>query len=65
MDKKILGNFITYFPIIAYWTYVFILKINSKSFWWHLIISFLIIGISRTIGLYIKNKGEVDENFKN
>lgn len=61
MDKKILGNFIIYFPIVAYVAFIIVLKEeNSGIDWPSIVIGGLIGMISYTIGTKIKNKGEVE-----
>ncbi|GAA0744609.1 hypothetical protein [Gaetbulibacter jejuensis] len=61
MDKKILGNFIIYFPIVAYTAYTIVMKKeNSGIDWTSVVIGGLIGMISYTIGNRIKNKGEVE-----
>ena len=61
MDKKILGNFIIYFPTIAYLTYIMVMKKeNSGIDWTSVVIAGLIGMVSNVIGKKIKNKGEVE-----
>lgn len=61
MDKKILGNFIIYFPTIAYIAYILVTKEkHSDVDWTRVVIAVLISIISRAIGTRIKNKGEVE-----
>ena len=60
MDKKILGNFIIYFPIIAYFAFRAVIKDeNSEINWTSIIIGALIGMISYAVGTRIKNNGEV------
>ena len=61
MDKKILGNFIMYFPTIAYIAFTIVMKKeNSGINWTSVIIAGLIGMISHAVGKRIKNKGEVE-----
>ncbi|MFK7833988.1 MAG: hypothetical protein AB8B52_11970 [Winogradskyella sp.] len=61
MDKKILGNFIIYFPTLAYIAYHFVMKTdNSGIDWTSIVITVLIAMVSGAIGNRIKNKGEVE-----
>jgi hypothetical protein len=61
MDKKILGNFIIYFPPIAYMAFSLILKKGNTGIDWTAIVITVIIGIiSGAIGKRIKNKGEIE-----
>tara|TARA_B100000378_G_scaffold276888_1_gene275780 strand:- start:426 stop:611 length:186 start_codon:yes stop_codon:yes gene_type:complete len=61
MDKKILGNFIIYFPIIAYFAFRAVIKDeNSEINWTSIIIGALIGMISYAVGTRIKNNGEVE-----
>ncbi len=61
MDKKILGNFIIYFPTIAYIAFTIVTKEeNSGIDWTQCVIAGLIAIISGAIGKQIKNKGEVE-----
>lgn len=61
MDKKILGNFIIYFPTIAYLAFTIVTKKeNSGIDWTSVVIAGLIGMISFAIGKRIKSKGEVE-----
>lgn len=61
MDKKILGNFIIYFPPIAFIAFTFIMKKENTGIDWTSIVITVVIGmISGAIGNRIKNKGEVE-----
>ena len=61
MDKKILGNFIIYFPPIAYIAFTLITKEENSGFDWNAVVYTVIIGmISSAIGTRIKNKGDVE-----
>ncbi|WP_452227575.1 hypothetical protein [Lacinutrix sp. MEBiC02404] len=61
MDKKILGNFIIYFPPIAYMAFTLILKKENTGIdWTSIVITGLIAMISGAIGKKIKSKGEVE-----
>ena len=61
MDKKILGNFIIYFPPIAYMAFSLVLKKENTGIdWTSVVITGLIAMVSSAIGKRIKNKGEVE-----
>ena len=61
MDKKILVNFIIYFPPIAYIAFTLVTKKENSGIDWTAILITVIIGIvSGAIGNRIKNKGEVE-----
>jgi uncharacterized membrane protein YjjB (DUF3815 family) len=63
MDKKILGNFIIYFPAIAYIAYTIVAKEeNSEIDWTAVVIAACISLISNAIGRQIKNKVEVEDD---
>ena len=62
MDKNILGNFIIYFPTIAYIMYTIV--ISSKEVegidWSQVIIAGLIGFISSAIGRRVKKEGKAE-----
>ncbi|WP_298903833.1 hypothetical protein [uncultured Psychroserpens sp.] len=61
MDKKILGNFIIYFPTIAYIAYTIVIKEKGSGIdWTAIVIAGFISMISYAIGNRIKNKGEIE-----
>ncbi len=61
MDKKILGNFIIYFPPIAYIIYTLATKGDETGInWTQVVITGIIALVSNSIGRRIKNQGEVE-----
>ena len=61
MDKKILGNFVSFFPPIAYSIYTVVINARNSGIDWYAVMYAGIIGvISYAIGQKIKSKGEVE-----
>ncbi len=61
MDKKLVGNFIIYFPPIAYTMYILAtLEKGAGINWTAVVITGIISVLSNAVGKYVKNKDEVE-----
>jgi len=65
MDNKLLGNFIIYFPPIAYIAFTLVTHHKGEGIDWTEVILAAIIGVvSSAIGKRIKNKGSFNVSLK-